>query len=197
MIDNTQPSLFRLIPAIDKLCKEVQLDYQRSMNKITFDRVVGENPRKYPFVKMEENAEEIIPNKGVCICRTLCNSLVFSSCQGSIFNPVNINRINVNKVSIKCQKKNDKNLLMFETQNYHPKVIRVVYMFICLGLIAPPPLKYEGIITTVIKRTGSKKQLLLRKKINFWASALKYIYCEYHDFSSLNFSYIAQADCFK
>lgn len=192
MIDNTQPSLFRLIPAIDKLCKEVQLDYQRSMNKITFDRVVGENPRKYPFVKMEENAEEIIPNKGVCICRTLCNSLWFSSCQGSIFNPVDINRINVNKVP----KKNDKNLLMFETQNYHPKVIRVVYMFICCRPYRKY-LKYEGIITTVIKRTGSKKQLLLRKKINFWASALKYIYCEYHDFSSLNFSYTAQADCFK
>lgn len=48
----------------EKLSKEVHLDFQRSMNKITFDKVVKQNPNRFPFVTVEEKRPEKAPERG-------------------------------------------------------------------------------------------------------------------------------------
>ena len=65
----------------EKLSKEVNLDFQRSMNKITFDKVVLQNPKRFPFVTIEEKVEPRIPDSGrffiftdieiICLSRVL------------------------------------------------------------------------------------------------------------------------------
>ena len=49
---------------IQKLSKEIQLDYKRAMNKITFDKVVKANPKWFHYVKLEDPVEEVIPESG-------------------------------------------------------------------------------------------------------------------------------------
>lgn len=49
----------------EKLLNEVRIDYQRSMNKITFDKVVSEDPERFSFVVIEEKPAEIIPESGI------------------------------------------------------------------------------------------------------------------------------------
>lgn len=51
-------------PSIYKLSKEIQLDFQRSMNKIMFDKIVQCKPEKFPFVEIEEREKEVIPETG-------------------------------------------------------------------------------------------------------------------------------------
>jgi len=46
--------------------KEVNIDFQRSMNKITFDRIVKANKESFGFVSIPEVPKEKIPEKG-CI----------------------------------------------------------------------------------------------------------------------------------
>ena len=57
-------STSRLLLHAEKLSKEVNLDFQRSMNKITFDKVVLQNPKRFPFVTVEEKVEPHIPDSG-------------------------------------------------------------------------------------------------------------------------------------
>ncbi|XP_066927305.1 dynein axonemal heavy chain 1-like isoform X2 [Clytia hemisphaerica] len=54
----------RLILHAEKLCKEVTLDFQRSMNKIVFDKVMTENPERFPFVTIEEKVSQRVPERG-------------------------------------------------------------------------------------------------------------------------------------
>ena len=49
---------------VEKLCKEVRLDFQRSMNKIIFDKFVKSSPSRYPFICVEEKVVEYIPFQG-------------------------------------------------------------------------------------------------------------------------------------
>ncbi|XP_048578532.1 dynein axonemal heavy chain 1-like isoform X2 [Nematostella vectensis] len=46
------------------LCKEVQIDFARSMNRITFDRVVSSSPDQYPYVTIQEVEPEVVPERG-------------------------------------------------------------------------------------------------------------------------------------
>lgn len=55
---------FRLVMYAEKLLNEVKLDYQRSMNKITFDKVVSENPERFSFVVIEEKPLKLAPDSG-------------------------------------------------------------------------------------------------------------------------------------
>jgi len=54
----------------EKLSKEVSLDFQRSMNKITFDKVIMQNPERFPFVLIEEGALEKVPSRGIILVYT-------------------------------------------------------------------------------------------------------------------------------
>lgn len=46
------------------LSKEIQVDFSRSMNRITFDRIVSSKPETYPFVTLPQEEEEVIPERG-------------------------------------------------------------------------------------------------------------------------------------
>lgn len=52
---------------IQKLSKEIQLDYKRTMNKITFDKVVKANPKRFHYVTLEDPVVEVIPESGTNI----------------------------------------------------------------------------------------------------------------------------------
>ncbi|XP_019331155.1 dynein axonemal heavy chain 1 [Alligator mississippiensis] len=45
--------------------KEVSLDYERTMNKIIFDRVVTSKPQMFSYVTLPEKEEEKVPEKGL------------------------------------------------------------------------------------------------------------------------------------
>ena len=53
------------------LCKEIQVDFSRSMNRITFDRIVSSKPETYPFVTVPQGEEEVIPERGRTCCMQL------------------------------------------------------------------------------------------------------------------------------
>ncbi|XP_029455356.1 dynein heavy chain 1, axonemal [Rhinatrema bivittatum] len=51
---------------INRLEKEVGLDYERTMNKLNFDRIVSSKPHVFSYVTLPEKVEESVPTKG-CI----------------------------------------------------------------------------------------------------------------------------------
>lgn len=46
------------------LSKEIQVDFSRSMNLITFDKIVSSKPEKYPFVTLPQPEDQMIPERG-------------------------------------------------------------------------------------------------------------------------------------
>ncbi|XP_054992649.1 dynein axonemal heavy chain 1 [Sorex araneus] len=50
---------------LNNLSKEVSLDYERSMNKINFDRIVSSKPETFFYVTLPEKEEEKVPPKGL------------------------------------------------------------------------------------------------------------------------------------
>ncbi|XP_027011591.1 dynein axonemal heavy chain 1 isoform X2 [Tachysurus fulvidraco] len=49
---------------MESLEKEVHLDYARTMNRITFDKLVQANPKEFSYVTLPEKVPERVPNKG-------------------------------------------------------------------------------------------------------------------------------------
>lgn len=47
-----------------RLTKEVQIDFARSMNRITFDKTVSSTPEMFPYVTIQQREEEIVPERG-------------------------------------------------------------------------------------------------------------------------------------
>ena len=47
------------------LSKEIQVDFSRSMNLITFDKIVSSKPEKYPFVTLPQPEDQMIPERGL------------------------------------------------------------------------------------------------------------------------------------
>ncbi|XP_053154302.1 dynein axonemal heavy chain 1 isoform X2 [Hemicordylus capensis] len=47
------------------LGKEVSLDFERTMNKINFDRIVSAKPQTFSYVTLPEKEEEKVPEKGL------------------------------------------------------------------------------------------------------------------------------------
>lgn len=56
--------LYSLDEHVHLLSKEIQVDFSRSMNRITFDRIVNSKPETYPFVTLPQEEEEVIPERG-------------------------------------------------------------------------------------------------------------------------------------
>uniref|UniRef100_A0A8I6GJB4 Dynein, axonemal, heavy chain 1 n=1 Tax=Rattus norvegicus TaxID=10116 RepID=A0A8I6GJB4_RAT len=50
---------------LSSLAREVNLDYERSMNKINFDQIVSSKPETFSFVTLPEKEEEKVPNQGL------------------------------------------------------------------------------------------------------------------------------------
>ncbi|XP_025927284.1 dynein heavy chain 1, axonemal [Apteryx rowi] len=62
------PNLKKEKRVLDRLCcleKEVRLDYERTMNKISFDRVVISKPQTFSYVTLPDKDEEKVPEKGL------------------------------------------------------------------------------------------------------------------------------------
>ncbi|XP_038627172.1 dynein heavy chain 1, axonemal [Tachyglossus aculeatus] len=51
--------------ALSLLTKEVNLDYERTMNRITFDESIIANPQKYNFISVPEQEEMRVPDNGL------------------------------------------------------------------------------------------------------------------------------------
>ena len=64
--DNFTVSIYSLDEHVRLLSKEVQVDFSRSMNRITFDRIISNKPETYPFVTLPQEEEEVIPERGTC-----------------------------------------------------------------------------------------------------------------------------------
>ncbi|XP_023393798.1 dynein heavy chain 1, axonemal [Pteropus vampyrus] len=50
---------------LSNLSKEVNLDYERSMNKINFDQIVSSKPETFSYVTLPEKEEEKVPKQGL------------------------------------------------------------------------------------------------------------------------------------
>ncbi|KAG8436117.1 hypothetical protein GDO86_007286 [Hymenochirus boettgeri] len=50
---------------VKNLEMEISLDYERTMNKLTFDRIVSLNPQKYNYVTVPDRALEKVPKQGL------------------------------------------------------------------------------------------------------------------------------------
>uniref|UniRef100_H0V0D2 Dynein axonemal heavy chain 1 n=1 Tax=Cavia porcellus TaxID=10141 RepID=H0V0D2_CAVPO len=50
---------------LSKLSREVILDYERSMNKMSFDKIVSAKPDTFSYVTLPESEEEKVPEKGL------------------------------------------------------------------------------------------------------------------------------------
>lgn len=60
-------SFLIILSVLDRLYhlgNEVSLDYERTMNKINFDRIVTSKPQTFSYVTLPEKEEETVPEKG-------------------------------------------------------------------------------------------------------------------------------------
>ncbi|XP_045153350.1 dynein axonemal heavy chain 1 [Echinops telfairi] len=53
-----------VVEHLNSLSREVNLDYRRSMNKITFDTIVSSKPDTFSYVTLPKKEEEKVPKKG-------------------------------------------------------------------------------------------------------------------------------------
>nr|XP_033782541.1 dynein heavy chain 1, axonemal isoform X1 [Geotrypetes seraphini]XP_033782544.1 dynein heavy chain 1, axonemal isoform X1 [Geotrypetes seraphini]XP_033782545.1 dynein heavy chain 1, axonemal isoform X1 [Geotrypetes seraphini]XP_033782546.1 dynein heavy chain 1, axonemal isoform X1 [Geotrypetes seraphini]XP_033782547.1 dynein heavy chain 1, axonemal isoform X1 [Geotrypetes seraphini] len=54
----------QILNYINRLEKEVGLDYERTMNKLNFDRIVSSKPHVFTYVTLPDKLEESVPAKG-------------------------------------------------------------------------------------------------------------------------------------
>lgn len=54
----------RVLEQLSNLSKEVNLDYERSMNKINFDQIVSSKPDTFSYVTLPKKEEEKVPKQG-------------------------------------------------------------------------------------------------------------------------------------
>ncbi|NXL44771.1 DYH1 protein, partial [Podilymbus podiceps] len=62
------PKLKKEKRVLDHMCcleKEVRLDYERTMNRISFDRVVSSKPQTFSYVTLPDKEEKKVPEKGL------------------------------------------------------------------------------------------------------------------------------------
>ena len=48
-----------------RLREEIQIDFLRSMNRITFDRIVKSKSDMFHYVTIQEKEEEVAPERGI------------------------------------------------------------------------------------------------------------------------------------
>lgn len=56
---------------MENLEKEVHLEYARTMNRMTFDKLVQANPKEFSYITLPEKEPERVP-KGLCVCVCIC-----------------------------------------------------------------------------------------------------------------------------
>ncbi|XP_064422227.1 dynein axonemal heavy chain 1 [Latimeria chalumnae] len=53
-----------ILNGLGRLEQEVKLDYERTMNKISFDKVVSSHPEMFPYITLPAKVSEKVPRKG-------------------------------------------------------------------------------------------------------------------------------------
>ena len=56
--------IHRVLEQLSTLSREVNLDYERSMNKINFDHIVSSKPDTFSYVTLPKKEEEKVPKQG-------------------------------------------------------------------------------------------------------------------------------------
>ena len=56
--------MHRVLEQLSTLSREVNLDYERSMNKINFDHIVSSKPDTFSYVTLPKKEEEKVPKQG-------------------------------------------------------------------------------------------------------------------------------------
>lgn len=54
----------RVLEHLSNLSREVNLEYERSMNKINFDQIVSSKPQTFSYVTLPKKEEEKVPKQG-------------------------------------------------------------------------------------------------------------------------------------
>ena len=54
----------RVLEHLSNLSREVNLDYERSMNKINFDKIISSKPKTFSYVTLPKEEEEKVPKQG-------------------------------------------------------------------------------------------------------------------------------------
>lgn len=54
----------RVLEHLSNLSREVNLDFERSMNKINFDQIVSSKPDTFSYVTLPKKEEEEVPEQG-------------------------------------------------------------------------------------------------------------------------------------
>lgn len=54
----------RVLEHLSSLSREVNLEYERSMNKINFDQIVSSKPKTFSYVTLPKKEEEKVPKQG-------------------------------------------------------------------------------------------------------------------------------------
>lgn len=57
-------TIVSVLEHLSNLSKEVNLDYERSMNKINFDQIVSSKPDTFSYVTLPKKEEEKVPRQG-------------------------------------------------------------------------------------------------------------------------------------
>ncbi len=52
---------------INTLSKQVQLDFMRTMNKITFDKIITLKPEKFAYVQPQPVDQDVVPETGMML----------------------------------------------------------------------------------------------------------------------------------
>lgn len=62
----------RVTEQLAALTKEANLDYERTMNKINFDRIVASKPETFSYVTLPDKVEEKVPERGMDLSGGSC-----------------------------------------------------------------------------------------------------------------------------
>ena len=77
------PCCVRLQECVKRLEVEMKQEYDHTMNRITFEKVVRSHPEEFPNITLPQPQPWPVPRKGVHICIFVC--VCVCTCTGSRF----------------------------------------------------------------------------------------------------------------
>lgn len=86
---------------MERLEKEVELEFSHTMNRMVFDKLVQASPEEFSYITLPEKEPERVLNKGLCMCVCViidtwtclyrhcvfCGLLMIHSCTGCVSVP--------------------------------------------------------------------------------------------------------------
>lgn len=91
--------MVRLDDYLQVLEKEVNIDFCRSMNRIIFDKTVENDPFTFGFVSQPEEANIVVPEKGICTSKSKERSVEYKknhdNCMQIVYNIIIIKKLEI------------------------------------------------------------------------------------------------------